>query len=86
MDADEQEMHFRAGEAYGHKSTCGVKVGHHTEEKAVLMASRESERLGRELEAYPCHFCRNWHIGRKMTGEERVRFSSPAPVQEPWWE
>jgi hypothetical protein len=100
MEDLERLMHMLAGEFYGQKSTCGLKLGHHTEEKADRMAAQVSAKSGRELEAYPCLFCGNWHIGRKMTAEERERFTAwattgkdpdtvtpttPAASSDQWW-
>jgi hypothetical protein len=74
MDTDEFMMHLRAGVAYGQESTCGDKVDYKAELSASLAAVEMSVQYGRTLEAYPCWYCRGWHIGRKMTAEERVRF------------
>jgi hypothetical protein len=75
MDEAERQMHLRAGREYGQESTCGQKMNFHTEEKAVEVAPRLSVKFGHEMEGYPCDWCGGWHIGRKMTDEERARFS-----------
>lgn len=92
-------MHLRAGEAHGHTATCGVKIGHHTEVQAERMAAKMAEKTGQEMESYPCFFCMNWHIGRKITDEERERFSTARdtpssslstevsdPQADRWWD
>jgi hypothetical protein len=75
VDPSEFEMHIRAGTAYGEDATCGHKQDYKNELTASLSAVEMSAHYGRALEAYPCAWCRGWHIGRKMTPEERVRFS-----------
>lgn len=73
MKTEEYEMHLRAGETYGEASTCGKKV-RYSEGSAMTAAVKLTERYDRELEAYPCCWCSEWHIGRQMTDEERKRF------------
>jgi len=76
VDNAEWRMHIRAGVAYGAENTCGVKIDWRSEARAVTAAARMSEKTGRDLEAYPCAFCTGWHIGRRMTAEERKEFAS----------
>jgi len=71
----EIQMHLKAGEAYGRGSTCGNKIKYGHEETAVKAAEKLTITYSKPLEAYPCFFCQEWHIGRKMTEEERVKFS-----------
>jgi hypothetical protein len=75
MDPAEYEMHIRAGTAYGEEATCGRKQDYKGELAASLAAVEMSMKYGRALEGYPCGFCQGWHIGRKMTAEERARFT-----------
>lgn len=67
--------HINAGVFYGEYRTCGSKINRRTEESAVEQAARESLRLKKDMEAYPCAFCDGWHIGRTMTQEERDLFT-----------
>lgn len=75
MDEAERQMHLKAGLAYGRERTCGVKHNFKSEETAVKVAPRLSEKFGHVMEGYPCAFCDGWHVGREMTPEERARFS-----------
>lgn len=73
MDAATYRAHLIAGQVHGQDATCGLKIGHTTEEKAERLAAKTNDR---RLEAYPCIFCMNWHIGPKMTERENKRFST----------
>jgi hypothetical protein len=75
MSEEEIQVHLKAGEAYGRDATCGTKVNYAGEERAVLAAKRLSEKYRRDLEGYPCFWCKGWHIGRAMTKEEWAEFS-----------
>lgn len=74
MDEKERQMHLRAGRQYGQEATCDTKIKYGSEESAAKAAVAMSTKYGRDLEAYPCDFCGDWHIGRTMTEEERKRF------------
>ena len=65
------ELHLNAGEKAGEERTCGKKVKYNSEETAVKSADSMNKKptTRRELEAYPCYFCKNWHIGGKMPVE-----------------
>lgn len=91
MDKQEIDMHLAAGRYYGRNSTCGKKIKHPDEESAVKHAENlnKSKNAKNAVEAYPCYFCSErfpdstpddfthlyWHVGRKMTAEERELFS-----------
>lgn len=77
MDEQTAGIHLRAGEAYGRDATCGQKIDYQSEESADRAASAMNNKgkSRHELEPYPCFWCRGWHVGRKMTEEERVQFS-----------
>lgn len=79
MDEAERQMHLRAGLFYGREATCGPaakpKIKYHSEETALKSAVVMTEKLGREMEGYPCGFCGDWHIGRALSTEERVKFA-----------
>lgn len=79
MNRTDYLMHLAAGKAYGRESTCGPpdkpKQKYNSENTSMRAAKRMSERLGRELEAYPCCWCHYWHIGRELTAAERDQFT-----------
>jgi hypothetical protein len=75
VDDTETQIHLRAGEAYGWAATCGHKINYANETSACKAAVNQTEKYGRDLEAYPCFFCDGWHIDREMTQEERVKFT-----------
>lgn len=74
MEAAEVAMHVAAGRHYGQQSTCGTKIDYGSEETADIAAQIMSVKHRRSLEAYPCAWCSGWHIGRKMTDDERRQF------------
>lgn len=88
MDAVEMKMHFRAAEAAGQESACGVKFQHESEWDAERAAralnSRKEVEIGElhRVEPYPCVFCSPmpmahqyyWHVGPEMTPEERETY------------
>jgi hypothetical protein len=72
MNEDIYNLHLTAGMAIGREKTCGQKINYQTEETAIEAATRMNSKPNTRniLEAYPCIFCRGWHIGRAMTREE----------------
>lgn len=71
MDPKTQRFHLEAGRKAGRERTCGNKVKYSqasAEKAAVSMNKKPTTR--NELEAYPCYFCNEWHVGRKMSQEE----------------
>jgi len=66
------ELHLRAGRRAGVERTCGKKVAYPAEDSAtraaVAMNAKPTTR--KPLEAYPCAFCEQWHIGRAMSLDE----------------
>lgn len=77
MNVKTYVAHVNAGYAYGREATCVLKQRHATEEAATKAAEslNRSGRARHENEAYPCAWCRLWHIGRKMTEDELARFT-----------
>lgn len=51
---------------------CGQKVAYPTEASAVRAADvmNGKPRTRKFLEAYPCAYCSQWHIGRRMSDLE----------------
>ena len=76
MDAETREMHLTAGEHYGRKATCGLKVDYKSEESANKAVAAMGAKGSKVMEAYPCFWCDGWHIGREMTETEVTRFSN----------
>lgn len=71
MDEETTQKHLMAGLKAGRESTCGSKINYKSELRAVDTAARMNQRKSlKELEAYPCVFCKGWHIGRKMSSKE----------------
>lgn len=88
----EISMHFRAAEAAGHESACGLKLQHQSLDGAEgaarsLNKRNEDAGLDKRFEAYPCPFCSPspspiigafyYHVGRKLSDDEREHFSKP---------
>ncbi len=72
------DLHINAGKKAGADATCGKKVRYSeesAEKAAVAMNKKPSTR--KELEHYPCAFCDQWHVGRKMTVEELLAYLGP---------
>lgn len=69
-------MHRRAATYYGEQASCGTKI-RYSEASALRAAeSMTAKRTdGKQLEAYPCPWCERWHVGRKMSDEERKMFA-----------
>jgi hypothetical protein len=74
------DLHIAAGRKAGLERTCGKKVAYKAEESAervaVEMNAKPSTR--KPLEGYPCAFCGNWHVGRKMSLEELRSYAGGA--------
>ena len=67
MDAKTIAWHLDIGRLAGKESACGKKVDYKSEATAEKAAASMNKKSDRVLEAYPCYWCRGWHIGRKMT-------------------
>lgn len=78
MKIEEIIMHLRAGEFYGAECTCNShgkpKMRYATEDTALRASAAMSVTYNKDMEHYPCAFCYEWHIGRRMTQSERDRF------------
>ncbi len=72
MDPELFELHIVAGRRAGAERTCGRKVAYPSEASAARGATAMNEKPGtrKPLEAYPCAFCGDWHIGRQMSLDE----------------
>jgi hypothetical protein len=72
MDQELYNLHLQAGLAAGEERTCGKKIRWSDEERANKAAGDMNQKptTRNVLEAYPCPFCKTWHIGRKMSKEE----------------
>lgn len=72
MDAEIRDLHLTAGRAAGEERTCGKKVRYPSEESAGRAADEMNRKPStrKPLEAYPCAFCEQWHIGRAMSIDE----------------
>ena len=72
MDDDLRALHLAAGLRAGEARTCGTKIRYPTEESAARAAASMNAKptTRKRLEAYPCAFCSQWHIGREMSLEE----------------
>jgi hypothetical protein len=71
MEDSIKKLHLIAGEKAGKEKTCGSKIKY-SEASAVKAAAKMNTKptTRKELEAYPCFFCGQWHVGRKMSKEE----------------
>ena len=78
MDPALEALHKSAGLKAGEERTCGKKVRYPAEESANRAAAEMNTKPAtrKTLEAYPCPFCGQWHIGRKMSSEELTAASS----------
>ena len=75
MRQDIYDAHIRAGKAYGRAATCGNKIDYKSEDTSRRAADAMNKKNpDKRLEAYPCAWCRGWHIGREMTEEEAENF------------
>lgn len=78
MRIEEMLMHLRAGEFYGAENTCNSngkpKMRYATEDVALRSSAAMSAKYNKDMEHYPCVFCHEWHIGRRMTEDERKQF------------
>lgn len=71
MEESIRKLRLKAGEKAGRERTCGNKVKY-SEASATKAAKKMNTKPStrKELEAYPCFFCGQWHVGRKMSKEE----------------
>ena len=76
MDANDHDMHIRAGIAYGKDATCGNKIDYKSESSANRAVEKMMKKGSKQLESYPCAFCHGWHIGRKLSELEINKFQS----------
>lgn len=72
MDDELRELHLNAGRKAGEARTCGTKIRYPSLESAQRSAEAMNKKPKTKytLEAYPCPFCAQWHIGREMKIDE----------------
>lgn len=75
MDDSLHNLHLIAGKYYGEEKTCSNKIDYKSLETAEKAGLKMTKKTSKNLEAYPCYFCKGWHIGRKLTQEEIEFFS-----------
>lgn len=74
--------HLLAGITCGHHRTCyhqgKPKIVHEREQDALNHADslNHQNNRNRKVEAYPCPFCWNWHVGRAMNSERLSHLAS----------
>jgi hypothetical protein len=66
-------FHGHVATKCGKDSSCTDKKKYHTYAGA-LKATQEVKEKGADKEAYPCPWCYSWHIGRRMSTAELMRF------------
>lgn len=76
-------LHIAAGLGAGRERTCGTKIRYPAEESAVKAATSMNKKptTRNVLEAYPCAFCREWHVGRhvgRQMSEDELRLAATA--------
>ena len=71
MEWNERQLHLKAAWYLGRERSCGKKVRHPTYEDAKYIADKHNyTNADKMIEAYPCPFCKKWHVGRMMSREE----------------
>lgn len=75
MDSDISALHLEVGRICGEERTCGTKIQHETLENAERAADAHNKwrKKRHDVQPYPCHFCKQWHIGGVMTVEDLER-------------
>lgn len=82
MNPTLHDLHINAGRKAGEERTCGKKVRYGGEESAGKAADSMNRKPNtrNHLEAYPCAFCGQWHVGRAMSREELESYlDTPEP-------
>lgn len=70
MEIATYDRHIAAGLLAGRDATHGNKIDYKSEVSADKAAKKMNAKPTTRhlLEAYPCAFCRGWHIGRIFEG------------------
>lgn len=81
MEDELRALHLHAGRIAGEEKTCGKKVRYPSEDSATRAAADMNAKptTRKPLEAYPCAFCAQWHIGRAMSIEELRSYVTAEP-------
>lgn len=71
MNVELYKLHLEAGKKFGEVKTCGNKTKFQTEEHCERAVQAHNIWKGRkhDVEAYPCAFCSNWHVGKVIPFE-----------------
>ena len=71
MNEQLYQLHLKVAQKVGESRSCGKKTCFLNEEKVQRAADAHNIWEGRQhdVEAYPCPFCNQWHIGRVMSME-----------------
>ena len=72
MKPDLHALHIAAGLRAGRDRTCGKKAAYASEESAAGVAATMNKKPDARnvQEAYPCAFCKKWHVGLKMSKDD----------------
>lgn len=73
------KIFLNAGFVLGNVRTCGTKKKFATYQKSRNIARLMSRKHRVPLQAYPCPFCMQWHVGRKMTLDEAKTYDYRLP-------
>lgn len=78
MEQELYNLHINAGLKAGEEKTCGKKTKYADETAANKAAQSHNkwEKRRHDVEAYPCAFCKQWHIGGIMPREVLEKFLS----------
>ena len=71
MDPDEFDLRIRVSRMRGQEMACTGKFNYGNELDAGMTVAELTVRYGAIADAYPCGHCAGWHIGPKITDEER---------------
>ena len=73
MTPDLHALHVAAGLRAGREHTCAKKIPYSSEESATKAKDtmlNQNPAARNAMEAHPCGFCKNWHVGLKMSDAE----------------
>lgn len=86
MNIEQFKYHINVAFIHGSKRACRGKRRYHSYKKAASIANMMSKKVKADLEAYPCPFCYCFHVGRRMSKEERRSYTWELPegVLDEW--
>lgn len=67
----QREVSVIIGTISGEERSCKCKKNYRSKRQAKVAAIKQTRKFGNLKSPYICTYCGNWHVGRKISVEEK---------------